>query len=517
MIISDAEFRKCVYNGFTLNLSSSLAQRSDYKWWIFGTIAIGTFVTVMDQTGVGLALPRIADHFDATIPAVQWITLGYILTTGSLMLPMGRLSDIIGRKRVYATGFVIFTIAAILAGSSTSLLAVILFKVLQGVGASMIQATGMAMVTSVFPSHERGKAIGLFMTVVGLGAIVGPVVGGAVVGQFGWRFVFFIGAPFGVISALAATLILQSGNDEEAANPGRRVGFDWGGAILFATALATFLLVMTNGQRIGWDSPIVWVAFVGVAALGATFIWWEKRTAEPMLALELFQRKMFTLGVSANFLAFLSGTSVFFLMPFYLQEVLGFSAGGAGLILAPTAMSFVVMGPIAGRLSDRFGYRWFVVSGLFFMVTSLVLLSRLDENSSVAMVIPSMLLQGIGMGTFFSPNASSVLSTVERARYGVATAFLNMLRNAANVTGVSLATTIVTAVMASHGYEASLDAVSGDGGQGVKIAFTQGLRTAYLVLSISAFIALVISIINVDTVSEPETVTESDPGIPSKV
>ena len=285
----------------------------DRKWLVFGTIALGTYVSVMDQTGVNLALPRIADHFDATIPAVQWVTLGYILTTGSLLLPMGRLSDIVGRKRVYTVGFGIFILGAVLTGLSVSLLNVILFKVLQGVGAAMIQANGMAITTSAFPANERGKVIGLFLTVVGLGGISGPVIGGAVVGALGWRFVFFMGVPLGIASVIAAMAFLRNEAAGEADQPTDRHGFDWLGAALSSAALVIFLLAMTNAYRIGWSSPIVVAAFIGVGGLFMAFVWWELKSPAPLMALDLFRRRLFSFGNSATFLIFLSSSSVYFL------------------------------------------------------------------------------------------------------------------------------------------------------------------------------------------------------------
>lgn len=464
-------------------------RRLDHKWWVFGTIALGTFVSVLDQTGISLALPRLATHFDASIPEVQWVTLGYMLTTGSLLLPMGRLSDMIGRKRVYIGGFAVFVVSAILAGLSTELLGVILFKVLQGVGAAMVQANGMAIVTSVFPASERGKVIGLFMTTVGMGAIAGPIVGGSIVSLLGWRAVFFMGAPLGLLSLATSAMVLRGRAETGSDGPGGRPAFDWIGASLSSAFLALFLLVMTNAYRVGWDSPLVVLAFAGVAVLLAAFVWWELRVDDPMLDPALFRPSLFSLGSTASFLNFLGGMSVFFLMPFYLQGVLDLTPGRAGLVMVPTAICFAASGPIAGRLSDRYGWRKFAIAGLFLSALSLVMLSRLGDSTPVAFVVAAMAVQGIGMGTFYSPNASAVLSTVDQSKYGIATAFLNMLRNTASVIGVAVATTIMTVTMASAGYEPSLDAVSAAGaGQGVKVAFTDGLGTAFLVFA--AFMGL---------------------------
>ena len=480
----------------------SLAQSRNYKWWVFGAIGSGLFVTVMDQSGIILALPRIASHFDATIPAVQWVVLGYILTASSLLLPMSRLSDMIGRKRVYTAGFGIFITCAALAGSAPSLEGVILFKLLQGVGAAMIQANSMAIVTSTFPNEERGRAIGLLMTVVGVGALAGPIMGGAVVGWLGWRFIFFMGIPLGLASALAALVVLKGQLTSTKEDPALGGSFDWVGAFLSSVALASFLVVMSVGYRIGWASPEVIATFAGVAALFVGFVTWELRSSEPLLPLELFKRSRFSLGASANFLAFIASASIYFLMPFYLQDVLGYTPGQAGLIMGSTAMCFITVGPIVGHLSDRFGWQRFTTGGLVASSAGLLLLSRLTETSPLALVVGALALAGSGMAAFYTPNASAILSSVERPRYGIAIAFLNMTRNTANVTGVALVTIIVTGTMASMGFEPTLEAVAGEGGDAVKGAFTLGLSRAFLVGASLTVLALLLSILKRQDLAE---------------
>ena len=471
----------------------------------------------MDQTGVNLALPQIADHFDATIPAVQWVALGYILTTGALLLPMGRLSDIVGRKRIYLVGFVVFTVGAVLAGFAPSLLGVILSKVFQGVGAAMIQANGMAIVTSTFAPSERGKAIGLFMTVVGMGAIAGPVIGGGVVGAFGWEYIFFLGVPFGLASIITALIVLDGRPSEQSTPGGHRPDFDWLGAFMSSAALVTFLLVMTVAHSVGWGSWKVLLAFGGVVLLIAAFIWWERRAPDPMLALELFKRRLFSLGTAASFLSFVAGTSVFFLMPFYLQGVLGFSPGRSGLIMAPTALAFAVLGPISGRLSDRYGWRRFAVVGLVMSLASMLALASVTDAGSVGLIVGALVMQGIGMGMFYSPNASAVLSTVERERYGIATAFMNMVRNTASVTGLGLATVIVTATMGSMGFEPMLDLAAAGGGAGERAAFTKGLQTAYFVLGGLLAFAIVLSLVGAREKAAEAIGGEADRRVASEV
>ena len=468
-------------------MRSALLQSSNYKWWAFIAIGIGLFTSVVDYGTVAVALPTIADHFNSDFPTVQWIMVGYNLTISALLLPMGRLSDIIGRKQVYVTGLILFVIGAALAGFSTDITILILSRVLMGCGAAMAEGTGMAMMISVFSGNERGKALGSYMSVVGLGAISGPAIGGLLVSVWDWRSVFFFNVPLGILAITASLIILDNRRLLEGH---RRDRFDWLGATLSATALITLLLAATNGPRMGWDAPIIMASWAAFSVLLGAFIWWELRTPAPMLDLRLFKRRTFSRGISAGFISFLGLSSVRYLIPFYLQTVLDYSPGKIGLILAPNAIAMIVIGPLAGRLSDRYGWRTLNVGGLLISAAGMFLLARVTENSSLDLVLAGMLLQSCGLGFFNSPNSSSILSTVERQRYGVVTALLNLMRNSAQVMGIAVATAIITATMASMGYAASLDAVSEAPG-----AFTTGFRTVCLAMASLMLLGVVISIV----------------------
>lgn len=351
----------------------------------------------------------------------------------------------------------------------------------------MIQATGMAIAISNFPSIERGKVVGMFMTMVGIGAVGGPVVSGVVVDFLGWRSVFLMGAPLGSISLITAILVLNHDRPAASNDTSTSKGFDWLGAFLSSASVAVFLLVMTNAYQLGWTSPIVLSAFVAALALFVTFLYWETRTSAPMLELDLFKNRLFSLGSAASFFIFLAGTAVFSLMPFYLQGVAGLSPGQTGLLIAPTMVMFAIIGPISGRLSDRHGPKRFEYVGLALLLAGMLILGTISESSRLYVILLGLIFQGAGMGTFNPPNQSSILGTVDLSRIGVATAFTNMVRNTANVTGIGLAITIVTMRMGALGFEPSLDAVTA-GGEGVGAAFSQGLRIAFLTLG--AFIAL---------------------------
>ena len=442
---------------------------------------------------MNIVVPSIADAFDAPIPTVQWVVLGYILAISSVMLPLGRLADSIGHKRLYVGGFLIFALGGLLAGLAPNLGAVVALKMFQGIGTAMTQVTGMAIVTTTFPAGERGKAIGLLTTTVGVGAIAGPVVGGVLVDLLGWRAIFIVAAPLGAISALVGALVLRGEPPHSEAGPSPR-SFDYIGSGLSTATLASFLVAMSFGHRLGWFSPAILASLSGVVVLAVLLIAWERRAAEPVLPLELFRRPLFSLGAAVNILAFMATTAIFFLMPFYLQEVQGFSPGQSGLVMITTAVCMVVVSPLSGRYSDRFGTRPFILAGLALMTTGFLLASRLDAASTLPFIVTTLLIAGLGMGTFFSPNASSLLSSIERERYGVGAAFLNLLRNSGNITGIALATTVVTAAMATKGFEPTLSEVVDANREPVRQAFAGGLSLAFLLSATFSSMALLISL-----------------------
>ena len=477
----------------------ALRDAGSRKWLVFGTIAIGTFMSVMDMGSVNVALPTIADHFDSDLPTVQWVSIGHALMISVLLLPMARLGDTTDRKRVYMAGLAIFAAAALAAGSAQSMGMLIGAKLFQGIGSAMIQANAMAAVLSVFPGAERGKALGSHLSVVGVGMIVGPALGGVLVSGLGWPSVFFFNAPLALVALLASGLVLNSAVLSRDRPPGQGVRFDWVGAALSGAALLVFLLVMTNGHRVGWQSPAVVTGFAAVAGAIAAFVWWELRTDEPMLDLRLFKRRLVAFGVSASWLSFMGSASMIFVMPFYLQNVLGYNAREAGLMLIPSAVTLAIMGSVSGRLSDRFGWRLLNMGGLSLSAGALFSFGLfLDSDSPLALVIPLMIMNTSGVGMFSSPNNNSILSAVPRSRYGVITALTQLTRNSANVTSIALATAVIVATMASFGFEPRLDAVTETGGAEIGAAFVAGMHRAFFVMGGLVALGVVLSFIKGD-------------------
>ena len=273
--------------------------------------------------------------------------------------------------------------------------------------------------------------------------------------------------------------VLDPRRDTSGDEGGRRPVFDWPGAALSGLALLGFLLVVGNGDRQGWTSPIITFGGLTTVVLLAAFIWWELHTESPMLDLSLFRKKLVALGISASWLSFLGVSSARFMMPFYLQRVLEFEPRDVGLLLIPPAVCMVVIGPVSGRLSDRFGWQGLTVGGLVLSAMAwFTLAASLSESSPVILIVGMLMAQSTGMALFASPNNSSILSAVERHQYGVTSALTQLVRNSASVTSIAIATTIVVATMGARGVEPSLDAVS----PAVADAFVAGLKWAFLVM-----------------------------------
>ena len=487
-------------------LASGVFDRPAYKWWVFSAVALGTLTSVINHGGMSVALPTIAQHFDADLSAAQWVVVAEGLAVSALILPMGRLSDIIGRKTVYLTGMAIFAGAALLAAGSQSILMLIAFKAVQGVGAAMTQGTGMAMITSVFPAEERGKGIGSHASVVGTGGVLGPVAGGFLITALDWRWLFYVNVLMGILAIIVVVAVVRG---QAFSQDTRSRSYDFPGAALSTAVLVTFLLAVSNGASLGWGSPPIVVAGLAFVVLLAAFIWWESRAPSPMLDLGLFRSRVFAIGISTNFMSFLGITSGRFLLPFYLQAALGYTPALVGLVLLPNAVSRIVMGPVSGRLSDRYGWRLFNVAGLLLSAAGLFALASITVSSSIVLALVGIVLHSAGSGLFQSPNSVSIFSATDPRRHGVVAAFVNLTRNAGNVTGIAIAASIVTAVMASQGFEPNIDAVL-DAGPASRLvgSFMTGLKVAFLVMAFLQLIGAAASAFKKSAQSEAGTAGE---------
>ena len=470
---------------------STLIKDSHYKWWAYAAIAIGTFTSVADNGSASIALPSIASYFDTDLSTAQWIVTGYLLVIASMLLPMGRLADIIGRKQVYLSGFIIMSLAAIAAGFSQNVESLIVARTIQGFGAAMTQGTSMAMNISAFPQSQRGQIIGMHVSVVGAGAVAGPPIGGLILGILGWQSVFWVTGILAILGLVTATLILDKRSE---VSRSQNHSFDWVGASLSTLGLVLFLLAISFAPRIGWTSPFILSATPIVVIIITGFIFWELRTRTPLLDVRMFQNKIFSIGVGCKFILFIGMSGIRFLMPIFLQGIVGMSPAKMSLIFIPGALMMVSGSTFSGKLSDKYGWRRLSILGISFNIIGLSLLAFINMNTSYWYVLMAISAQSIGHTLFGPPNDSSILGETPNEKQASVTSLINLTRNAANVTGIALATAVVVAVMSFNGQQAEMRSVVESGNLDIQQAFVSGVQLTYFIASGLAILAMVFTI-----------------------
>jgi EmrB/QacA subfamily drug resistance transporter len=409
-------------------------QQVDYsrKWYVMAAVAMSTFLATIDGSIVNIALPTLVRELNADFATVQWVVLAYLLTVATLLLSMGRLGDMIGKKPIYTAGFVVFTAGSVLCGLAPTVYALIGFRVLQAVGAAMMFALGMAIVTEAFPPNERGRALGMSGTVVSIGIVVGPTLGGLLIDALSWNWIFFVNLPVGIVGTLMAVRFVP------ALKPAGRQRFDYAGAATLFLSLLALLLALTLGQLMGFGEKLVLLLFGAWAVFLAAFVTIERRTNQPMIDLRLFQNELFSINLVTGLTTFVSMGGTMILIPFFLENVLGYDTRQVGLLMATVPIALGIVAPISGALSDRLGTRPITVVGLASMLLGFYAMSTLHGSMSTVGYILRFLPVGIGMGIFQSPNNSAVMGAVPRARLGVASGLLSITRTLGQTTGIAV-------------------------------------------------------------------------------
>lgn len=424
-----------------------------------------------------LALPSISRFFDSDLSTTQWVLIGYVLSISASLLPMSRISDLLGHKKIYVWGLTLVAVTTIFAGFSNSIGLLIVLSLVRGVGSGMTQGTSMALVLSIFASSQGGKALGLYISVVGIGSGVGPLVAGFILNSYSWRFLYFFLGGLGVISAAAVSLLVRS--NHVSSIKFKEFRFDWIGAALFTIGIASLLQTTTWGSRIGFSNPIT----IGIACLSlagfAGFIYKEMLIEEPMIDLKLFRNKLFSSGVSAHFLFFAATSCSFFFMPFFLEIVAGYSPQQIGFIMGAGAISMSIAGAFCGYLSDKFGPFLFSIGGFVVAALGLLVLTNLTVEATWKLAIIGMLSTSMANGIFFGPNNKQILGSVSRSFHGVISGFMHTTRNSGSAIGISIGTAIATSVMAYMGYEPTLSDLTSDTATSVLDSFVRGIKFVF--------------------------------------
>lgn len=441
-----------------------MKDQSPGKWTVFALVTTGSFMSTLDSSIVNVALPTLMGKLGTTMVAIEWVVLIYLIAFTSLILSFGRLSDIVGRRRVLVLGHLLFTAASLLCALSPSVGALIFARAIQGTGAAMIMSCSQALIVDAFPERERGRALGSIATVVAAGLTSGPAIGGFILTHFEWRVIFLINVPVGLTVALLATRLLKgSPADTRHDEP-----FDLIGGLLIALACGALFTGLTHAHAWGYTSVRV-LGLTGTAlALVVLFVAHEKRTPHPVMDPSLFVDRLFRLPVLAAITLYTALFTMVFLMPFYLLFPMGYSEAQVGTIMMiPFALLFVVP-PFSGALADRMGSRILCATGMGILALALALLAWPTEVSAIVPIACKLALAGFGVSLFLPPNNTTIMSSVPPERRGVASSVVGAARNLGMVTGVALAGAVF-----NHTYTA----LSGANGLST---YTQALQAPFL-------------------------------------
>jgi EmrB/QacA subfamily drug resistance transporter len=399
--------------------------------------ALSSFLAPFMGASTNVALPAIGREFAMDAVLLGWVATSYLLAAAMFLVPLGKIADIHGRKRIFTWGILVYTLASLLCALAPSAAWFIGFRVLQGIGSALIFGTSVAILTSVFPLGERGRALGISVATTYLGLSLGPVLGGLLTGLLGWRSIFLINVPFGV---LILPLVLWKLKGEWAEAKGER--FDLVGSIVYGLSLVG---LMVGFSRLP-GSLGVWLTLAGIVGI-ALFVGWEMKVQSPVLNVNLFRNNtVFAFSNLAALINYSATAAVGFLLSLYLQHIKELSPQDAGLILMAQPILMAVLSPVAGRLSDRIESRTIASAGMGLTVVGLLLLTLLNEQTALGFIISSLVLLGCGFGLFSSPNTNAVMSSVDRRSYGVASAILGTMR----LTGQTLSLGIATLIFAVY-------------------------------------------------------------------
>jgi EmrB/QacA subfamily drug resistance transporter len=468
----------------------------DRRWLVLWVTCIGAFMSPLDFSAVSVALPSMGRDVHLSFAAALWVQAGYLLTYTLMLVPSGRIADQLGRLGVWRAGIAVFAITSLLTGVSPDTAWLLVARSLQGIGAGIMTGTATALVSTVFPMGERGRAIGINVMAIYLGLSTGPLIGGLLVSSFGWRWVFFVNVPIAAATLIAARRLHD---------PDRRRGrpqLDLPGTGLLTVGLGCLLIPLTFGADWGWSSTRTVALFVISAVALVTFGIVEPRVASPVLDLGLFRRSR--AFAAANAAALLNYTAMFgsiALTAIALQVVAGKSPIMTGFILILQPAVMVCLSPFAGRLSDRIGSRFLCTGGMLLVAAGLGLLADVPNGMPVARVLPALVCIGVGMAMFSSPNTSSAMNAAPSAALGVAAGVLTTMRSL----GQSMSIAVLGAITADH-----LGAVGGRmlfGGKAPVHAGAAYLDGYRLAMAVGAGIAVIGALVSLTRGAHPARIT----------
>jgi EmrB/QacA subfamily drug resistance transporter len=453
------------------------------KWWTLGAVAFGLFMIMLDNTIVNVALPAIEHSLHMSISSLEWIVTAYALTFAALLITGGKLGDMFGRRKMFMVGLVVFTLASLACGLAPSAGFLIGARAVQGIGAALMNPATLSIITATFPPKERGQAIGIWAGVSALALAIGPLLGGLIVDNINWHWIFYVNVPVGVVGIVVSYFFIKESRDTS-----HEQSIDLPGLVTSGASLLALSYALIEGNNHGWTSPEILGLFAGAAVLLAAFILLEMRQRLPMLDLSLFKIGSF---VGANLVAMLVSLGmfgVFFYISLYVQNILGYSPTKAGAIFLPMTILIILVAPIAGKLSDRIGSRWLMGAGMGILGVSLLLYQRIGLHTGFWSLLPQLLLGGLGMALTMSPMTSAAMGSVPIDKAGVGSGVLNSFRQMGGSLGIAL----MGAILLSYEHPTTSTRVASQ-------QFVDGLHAALLVSAVIAFAAAAVAIVLVRT------------------
>ncbi|HEX9034010.1 MAG TPA: MFS transporter [Streptosporangiaceae bacterium] len=444
------------------------------RWWTLVAVALATFMTYLDNNVTNVAIPTIQRSLHLSIAGLEWVVSSYVLVFAGLLLVGGRLADAYGRRRLFFTGAVVFTLSSLAAGLAGSGGTLIAARLVQGLGAALLVPTTLAVIMATFrDARERTTAIGIWTAIGAMALAFGPLIGGFISQHLHWGWIFFINVPVGAVALAIAAVTMDESRDLSAA---RRL--DIPGMLTSSVALVALTYALIEGHDKGWTSGLILGSFALAAVAGAAFVAVESRTGQPMVELAMFRSRLFSGGTVTMMLWAFGIFGIYFFTSIYLQEILGFSPTKAGLAFVPMAVSLAVTAGSVGPLYHRLGAHRTVAAGMILMAVGLGLFAALGAGATFAGLMPGFILFGVGSGLMQVPLTNSVLHGQPHDRSGIASALLNASREVAGLLGI----TVIGAVLRTS------QAASLRGGADPVTAFLHGYH-AGLVVTIGLVVA----------------------------
>jgi EmrB/QacA subfamily drug resistance transporter len=419
------------------------------KWWTLVAVAVGLFMIMLDNTVVNVALPSIQQDLGISVSELEWVVNAYALTFGVLLLSGGKLADLLGRRRIFIAGLVIFTGSSLWCGLATTAPSLIAARTVQGVGAALMNPATLSIITATFPPRQRGTAIGIWAGVSALALAIGPLVGGLLTQDIHWSWIFFINIPVGVAGVIAARMFIDESKDTS-----HEQRLDLPGLLTSAIGLfaLTYGLIETNDHA--WGSGRVLSLFAVALVALASFVLLELHQRLPMLDLTLFRNPTFSGSNTVMFLVGLAMFGIFFYNSLFLQRVLGYGAIKTGATFLPMTLLIIFVAPLAGRIADRVGARWLMAGGMVLLTGALLLFATLDQSSSWWNILPGLVVGGLGMATVMAPTTATAMSAVPVDKAGVGSAVINSMRQVGGSLGIAIMGALVATTVSVSPFSA---------------------------------------------------------------